>query len=286
MNKIGCLIIGLLVMSGCSGSFNHQGKTPLVEVGDAFLYKEDLDAALPVGIHDKDSVRFAEDYIRNWVEDVLLYGKAEGNIPDNEKIDQQVAAYRRALIMHTYQEELVRQKLGTEVSEEEIEAYYEAHAAQFRAEQPYIQGLFMKVPVQTRNLNRVRNWYKRNTQDAIDGLEKFSIAHAVSYEYFYDRWRPVSEFALKMPLEALETDMDYLKRNKNLEVRDTVYCYFLHVEQFLPKGDPLPLEYAKNEIKEMIINLKRVAFINQIKNDLYREASENNDIIYYKPDNE
>lgn len=286
MNRIGCLIIGLLVMSGCSGSFNHQGKTPLVEIGDAFLYKEDLDAALPVGIHDKDSVRFAEDYIRNWVEDVLLYGKAEGNIPDNEKIDQQVAAYRRALIMHTYQEELVRQKLGNEVSEEEIEAYYEAHAAQFRAEQPYIQGLFMKVPVQTRNLNRVRNWYKRNTQDAIDGLEKFSIAHAVSYEYFYDRWRPVSEFALKMPLEALETDMDYLKRNKNVEVRDTVYCYFLHVEQFLPKGDPLPLEYAKNEIKEMIINLKRVAFINQIKNDLYREASENNDIIYYKPDNE
>lgn len=286
MNKIGCLIIGLLVMSGCSGSFNHQGKTPLVEVGDAFLYKEDLDAALPVGIHDKDSVRFAEDYIRNWVEDVLLYGKAEGNIPDNEKIDQQVAAYRRALIMHTYQEELVRQKLGTEVSEEEIEAYYEAHAAQFRAEQPYIQGLFMKVPVQTRNLNRVRNWYKRNTQDAIDGLEKFSIAHAVSYEYFYDRWRPVSEFALKMPLEALETDMDYLKRNKNVEVRDTVYCYFLHVEQFLPKGDLLPLEYAKNEIKEMIINLKRVAFINQMKNDLYREALENNDIIYYKPDNE
>lgn len=286
MNRIGCLIIGLLVMSGCSGSFNHQGKTPLVEVGDAFLYKEDLDAALPVGIHDKDSVRFAEDYIRNWVEDVLLYGKAEGNIPDNEKIDQQVAAYRRALIMHTYQEELVRQKLGNEVSEEEIEAYYEAHAAQFRAEQPYIQGLFMKVPVQTRNLNRVRNWYKRNTQDAIDGLEKFSIAHAVSYEYFYDRWRPVSEFALKMPLEALETDMDYLKRNKNVEVRDTVYCYFLHVEQFLPKGDPLPLEYAKNEIKEIIINLKRVAFINQMKNDLYREASENNDIIYYKPDNE
>lgn len=286
MNRIGCLIIGLLVMSGCSGSFNHQGKTPLVKVGDAFLYKEDLDAALPVGIHDKDSVRFAEDYIRNWVEDVLLYGKAEGNIPDNEKIDQQVAAYRRALIMHTYQEELVRQKLGNEVSEEEIEAYYEAHAAQFRAEQPYIQGLFMKVPVQTRNLNRVRNWYKRNTQDAIDGLEKFSIAHAVSYEYFYDRWRPVSEFALKMPLEALETDMDYLKRNKNVEVRDTVYCYFLHVEQFLPKGDPLPLEYAKNEIKEMIINLKRVAFINQMKNDLYREASENNDIIYYKPDNE
>ena len=144
----------------------------------------------------------------------------------------------------------------------------------------------MKVPLQTRNLNRVRKLYKQNTQDAIDGLEKFSIAHAVSYDYFYDRWRPVSEFVSKLPLEALETDADYLRRNKDVEVRDTAYCYFLHVERFLPKGDPLPLEYAKNEIREMIINLKRVEFINQMKRDLYREASENNDIIYYKPDNE
>lgn len=257
-----------------------------MEVDDAFLYKEDVDAALPVGIHGKDSMRFAEEYIRNWVEDVLLYGKAEGNIPDNEKIDRQVEAYRRALIMHTYQEELVRQKLGNEVTEAEIAAYYQSHAGQFQAEQPYIQGLFVKVPLQTRNLNRVRKLYKQNTQDAIDGLEKFSIAHAVSYDYFYDRWRPVSEFVSKLPLEALETDADYLRRNKDVEVRDTAYCYFLHVERFLPKGDPLPLEYAKNEIREMIINLKRVEFINQMKRDLYREASENNDIIYYKPDNE
>ena len=275
MDRLIYLVLGLLVLNGCTHSVNHQGKTPLVEVDDAFLYKEDVDAAMPIGIHGEDSVRFAEEYIRNWVEDVLLYGKAEGNIPDDEKIDRQVEAYRRALIMHTYQEELVRQKLGNEITDEEVTAYYQSHEGQFQAEQPYIQGLFVKVPLQTRHLNRVRNWYKQNTQDAIDGLEKFSIAHAVSYEYFYDRWCPVSEFVSKMPLKALETDADYLMRNKNVEVRDTVYCYFLHVERFLPKGDPLPLEYARKEIKELIMNLKR-----------YREASENKDIIYYKPDNE
>lgn len=286
MNK-GCfLIIGLLVLTACTKTLNHQGRTPLVEVGDAFLYKEDVDAAMPIGVKGKDSVEFAEAYIRNWVEDNLLYRKAEGNIPDNVKIDQQVEAYRRALIMHAYQEELVRQKLGNEVSEEEISAYYERHAGQFQAEQPYIQGVFVKVPLHTQNLNLVRKWYKQHTQEAVDRLEKFSIAHAVSYDYFYDRWRPVSEFSLKLPLDALDTDPDYLNRNKNVEVRDTAFCYFLHVEKFLPKGDRLPLEYAKNEIKEMIINLKRVEFINQMKHDLYKEASEANDIIYYKPDNE
>lgn len=286
MKKTSLFTIGLLVLASCGKTVGHQGKTPLVEVGGTFLYKEDVDAAMPIGLRGKDSARFADDYVRNWVEDILLYQKAEGNIPDNAKIDRQVEAYRRALIVHTYQEELVRQKLGDEISEEEINAYYRAHEERFRAEQPYIQGLFVKVPVSERNLNQVRKWYKQSTQEAVDRLEKFSIAHAVNYDYFYSQWRPVAEFALKIPLDAIAADPDYLRRNRNVEVRDTAFCYFLHVEQFLPKGDRLPLECARSEIKEMIINLKRVEFINRVKDDLYRDASEKNDIIYYKPDNE
>ena len=156
MKKTSLLTIGLLVLASCGKTVDHQGKTPLVEVGGTFLYKEDVDAAMPIGLRGKDSARFADDYVRNWVEDILLYQKAEGNIPDNAKIDRQVEAYRRALIVHTYQEELVRQKLGDEISEEEIDAYYRAHEKRFRAEQPYIQGLFVKVPVSERNLNQVR----------------------------------------------------------------------------------------------------------------------------------
>ncbi len=128
----------------------------------------------------------------------------------------------------------------------------------------------------------MRGWYKRNTQDAIDNLSKYGIGNAVSYEYFYDRWIPLSDIAVKLPLKALDTDRDYLNRNRNVEVRDTAFCYFLHVENFLPEGEQLPLEYARSEIKEILINLKRVDFINRMKQDLYKEASEDNDIVYYK----
>ena len=58
---------------------------------------------MPFHISKDDSVLFAELYIKNWVEDVLLFDKAEGNIPDNAKIAKLVENYRRALIMHTYQ---------------------------------------------------------------------------------------------------------------------------------------------------------------------------------------
>lgn len=281
-NSIGNILIAALLLAGCTSPIDHKGKTPLVEVAGSFLYKEDLQAVMPVGLSQKDSTDFADEYIRNWAEDELLYRKAEGNIPDNVKIDERVAAFRKALVMHMYEEELVNQELGSTVGEEEVEAYYRQNPGLFRAGQPYVQGLFMKVPLNASQLSKVRGWYKRNTQDAIDNLSKYGIGNAVSYEYFYDRWVPLSDIAAKLPLKALDTDRDYLNRNRNVEVRDTAFCYFLHVENFLPEGEQLPLEYAKGEIKEILINLKRVDFINRMKQDLYQEASEDKDIIYYK----
>lgn len=276
------ILVAVLLLAGCTPSVDHKGKTPLVEVAGNFLYKEDLQAVMPIGLSQKDSTAFADEYIRNWAEDELLYQKAEGNIPDNVKIDKRVAAFRKALVMHMYEEELVNQELGNTVSDEEVEAYYRQNSGMFHAGQPYIQGLFMKVPLTASQLSKVRGWYKRNTQDAIDNLSKYGIGNAVSYEYFYDRWIPLSDIAVKLPLKALDTDRDYLNRNRNVEVRDTAFCYFLHVENFLPEGEQLPLEYARSEIKEILINLKRVDFINRMKQDLYKEASEDNDIVYYK----
>lgn len=276
------LWVALFLLSGCSKTMDHKGKTPLVEVNHRFLYQEDLRTVLPVGITGKDSTRLADNYIRNWIEDELLFQKAEGNIPDNDKIDKRVDAFRRALIMHTYQEELINQTLSNAISDADIEQYYQQNAALFRAGQPYIQGLFMKVPLHAPQLNQVRNWIKKYTPDNIDKLEKYSIGNAVSYDYFYDRWKPVSDFSAKIPIKEIDTNRNYLNQHRDVEVHDTAFHYFLHVENFLPQGEQLPLEYARNEIKEILTNLKRAEFINKMKQDLYEKASENNDIIYYK----
>ena len=269
------------VMTGCGQEHNHKGKTPLVEVSGEFLYKEDLQAALPLNISKDDSVLFAEHYIRNWIEDALLFDKAEGNIPDNDKISKLVENYRRALIMHTYQEELVNQKLANDISEEEINAYYEKNKELFRLDNPLVKGLFIKVPLSSPDLGNVRVWYRKNNQDVIEKLEKYSLRNAVSYDYFYDRWTSVPDVAAKIPLKVLDTDANYLDKNRNVEVKDTAFCYFLHIEDFLGKDKQKPLDFARDEIKEILINLKRVEFINKVKEDLYQRASDRNKIIYY-----
>lgn len=277
----GVILVIAAAMTGCGQGHNHKGKTPLVEVSGEFLYKEDLQAALPLNISKDDSVLFAEHYIRNWIEDALLFDKAEGNIPDNDKISKLVENYRRALIMHTYQEELVNQKLANDISEEEINAYYEKNKELFRLDNPLVKGLFIKVPLSSPDLGNVRVWYRKNNQDVIEKLEKYSLRNAVSYDYFYDRWTSVPDVAAKIPLKVLDTDANYLDKNRNVEVKDTAFCYFLHIEDFLGKDKQKPLDFARDEIKEILINLKRVEFINKVKEDLYQRASDRNKIIYY-----
>ena len=277
----GVILVIAAAMTGCGQEHNHKGKTPLVEVSGEFLYKEDLQAALPLNISKDDSVLFAEHYIRNWIEDALLFDKAEGNIPDNDKISKLVENYRRALIMHTYQEELVNQKLANDISEEEINAYYEKNKELFRLDNPLVKGLFIKVPLSSPDLGNVRVWYRKNNQDVIEKLEKYSLRNAVSYDYFYDRWTSVPDVAAKIPLKVLDMDANYLDKNRNVEVKDTAFCYFLHIEDFLGKDKQKPLDFARDEIKEILINLKRVEFINKVKEDLYQRASDRNKIIYY-----
>ena len=277
----GVILVIAAAMTGCGQEHNHKGKTPLVEVSGEFLYKEDLQAALPLNISKDDSVLFAEHYIRNWIEDALLFDKAEGNIPDNDKISKLVENYRRALIMHTYQEELVNQKLANDISEEEINAYYEKNKELFRLDNPLVKGLFIKVPLSSPDLGNVRVWYRKNNQDVIEKLEKYSLRNAVSYDYFYDRWTSVPDVAAKIPLKVLDTDANYLDKNRNVEVKDTAFCYFLHIEDFLGEDKQKPLDFARDEIKEILINLKRVEFINKVKEDLYQRASDRNKIIYY-----
>ena len=276
------LVLCLLVTLGsCTKKQDHKGKKPLVEVGGKFLYKEDLQGVLPLNLAADDSVLFAESYIRNWIEDVLLFNKAEDNVRDSEKIKELVENYRKALVMHAYQEELVKQRLSEEITTAEINKYYEENKSLFVLEKPLAKGLFIKVPLQSSGLADVRRWYKKNTQEAVEKLEKYSLRNAVTYDYFNDQWRPLEEIEAMIPVKNWNTESNYLKQNRDIELKDTAFHYFLHIEDYLGKGEQRPLDFAQEEIKEILINLKRVDFVNRVKEELYRQASEKNRIIYY-----
>ena len=62
-------LLSILLCVACSEQHDHKGKTPLVELDGNFLYREDLQSALPARLSKDDSLLFAEDvYKRPGVE--------------------------------------------------------------------------------------------------------------------------------------------------------------------------------------------------------------------------
>ena len=132
------------------------GKTPLVEIGTDILYAEDIKQVLPLGLSEADSTLFAERYIRNWAQDVLFYQNAKRNIPDTKDIDRLVENYRRSLFEHEYQRRLIEQKYSSEISQDEIEQFYNDNQRLFVLDESLVKGLLLKISNRSHDLSDIR----------------------------------------------------------------------------------------------------------------------------------
>ena len=101
----------------------------------------------------------------------------------------------------------------------------------------------------------------------VEHLEKYSLQNAVKYEYFYDKWVPITEVMDLMPL--------------NVELKDTAFHYFLNVSDYRAVGEQEPYEFARTQVKDMMLNMKQVEFMKQVKEYLYRRAEKRDKIKYY-----
>lgn len=102
----------------------------------------------------------------------------------------------------------------------------------------------------------------------------------MKYEYFYDHWKPVAEVLDLIPLKE-EGVEEYLNKQRYVELKDTAYYYFLNVSEFLPVGSQEPYDLAYKRVKDMLLNVKQVDYMQQVKDDLYQRAVERDKIKYY-----
>lgn len=275
-----CLLFVSFTAVSCQEQIEHSGKTPLVQVGSHYLYQEDINQSLPYGISGTDSTRFVREFIRRWVEEQVLYEKAEHNVRNDEHIERMVADYRRTLIMNNYEHMLLQQKMTEELSEEDLQKYYNENKKLFMLEEPVIKGIFIKAPLTSPDLKKLKLWYKDKSDESLEQLEKYAFRNSILYEYFYEHWIPVSELEGKVIVNLSELSNDFDK-HRNIEAEDGEYCYLLHIEEYMMKGEEKPYALARHEIIDLLANSRRVEFMNKVKEDLYNQSIGMGRIKYY-----
>ena len=268
-----------LFLQECQRNQSDSNRTPVVATAGHILYLDEIQAAMPLYLSKEDSIRAAETFIDQWIKQNLLYEAAEKNLQESSDIQKMVEDYRQALMVYEYQEQVLLEKLKTEVSDQDIADYYEANKQRFLSSRNLIKGIFIKVPVHSSNLKSIKNSYRKKDEATLEQLDLLCLQHAEIYENFSSDWMTFDDVMDHIPSEI---DQNKLLKSKDfLEVEDEHYCYLLRIDEYLLSGNPEPLEFVSHRIKNIIINSHKTSFLHQLEDEMKTEAEKKGQIRYY-----
>ncbi len=283
IKAIASILTVVSFLASCSGKDTpapNKDETPIVSVNGKTLYMADLSNAIPSGLNAADSTQAADAYIKMWVKDELVYEKAKQNVTDQASIDEMVENYRQSLTTFTYLEQLLKEELSKKITDAELKDYYDKNPKSFDLQSCLVKGLFLKIPQSSAEIKNFRQWYQSNTDAAKEKIEKASIQNAVIYDYFYDKWVNFDDIASNIPV-AINDQSQFVRNNKNYEIQDSLYVYFLHIEEYALQGSKAPYEYSKPQITDILINKYREAFLKTFEADLLHSAEDKKQVKYY-----
>jgi hypothetical protein len=282
MNRVSASIIILaMAIQGCSLLNGKRQEEPVARVFEQYLYPSDLSDAIPGGSSVQDSIILAERFIDTWVKDQLLLHRAEQELTEDQKnFQKQMEEYYRSLLIYTYRQKLLQQKLDTVVSEEEITAYYQENRSNFILSEDVIKGTFIKVSLAAPRIDEVRRWSRSATEEDLDQMEMYSLSYAEKFSNFSHTWVYFSSFSMQLPMQISQPST-YLRYNKNIETSDNAYRYFLHVADHLTEGEVAPLEMVSDDIVNIILNKRKIEFFQDLEQIVYHDGVSRNQFEIY-----
>jgi hypothetical protein len=254
---------------------------PVAEVDGKVLTLEELQSAIPNNLSKNDSLAFTQNYIARWVKSSLLLRKAELNLtPEEKDMQQLLESYRASLLIHKYQQKLLLEKYSPLITNNEIEEYYENMKENFILNNNIIQGVFIQVPLNTPNLSQLKKWYRSDNPEDYVKLEEYCFQNAQKFENFMDKWVTVKEISKLMP-KPIPDHPNFLKYNTYYESSDTISHYLVSFKDYHKISEVAPLQYVEDKIKAILLNKKRIEFIQNLEEDLYKEGLKQKIIKFY-----
>jgi hypothetical protein len=282
--KKGYLLISGFIISmlvSCSGRTNSQGEEPLVKVGEKYLYRSDLPVVSGSGISAADSSHMQNTFIEKWVKSQLLLQKAELNLPEaDQDVNEQLEEYRKSILIYKYQQMLLKQELDTVVTKEQIEEYYGTHSGGFVLNKPVVRGLFMQILRPAPDLDKVRGWCRSENPESLKKLEDYCNQYAAKYEFAPDGWIPFDRIQSVIPAKTGFGEW-ILRAYKLYESQDTTSVYMLAIKDYRLAGSVSPVELVENNIRNILLNKRKIEFLSTIESDLYNNAVSRNQVEYY-----
>ncbi len=269
------------LLASCRQINKLEPEKPIARVYDLYLYPSDLVRRIPEGASSEDSIRMARRLTEEWVREKLLLNRAEQYLSEEQKdVDKQIEEYRSSLLTFIYKQKLLTQNLDTVVNDQELQSYYDLNSSNYILDTDVVKVNYVKVPVDAPQISDIRRWYRSELAEDLDNLEKYCIVYASNYMIHGEKWFRFTNLINATPLRV-DNPSNYLNANKNIETSDASYHYFIHIIDRVKEGQVAPLDLVKDDIQSVIINKRKIRFMEDLENSVYKDGRANNKVEIY-----
>ena len=278
MSKIFFIIFFCFTLISCKNNFNED------IVATAYgenLFLDDILREIP--LNTVDSSFFIKNFIDDWVSKRILLHHAKINLKINQdEYDKKVNDYKNSLIIYNYEQQLVDQNLDTVITFDQIQNYYINNMENFVLSQNIFKGRFIIVNKEAPKIDLLKKIYKSvNAKDKII-LEDYCKQFAINYSLSDTVWQYFS--SLSNVFSSTEVSLrNHSFKNKTNIIQTEDNLYLIYIKDFKSKGDISPLSLEISKIRNVLLNKKKINYLEKLSRDFYYNSLALDKIkIYYK----
>lgn len=264
------------VMAGCTGGAADDDPT-VARAFDRVLHWSDLRQIVPMGLAPEDSAALVQAYVNIWLRQQVELHHAEQQLSEDAKrFEAELRDYRNSLLIHAFEEQLVRQRLDTTITSADLEAYYAQNADRFDLKDDLVRARWFRVPeADKRALKRIEDRFLSGKPDDMREVEIQLVQRGVAITDRSAAWTSLPELRNEVPVETLA---GIPADGRRLVLRDADGAWFVDILELRPRLSPAPIELVRQEIRSIILNQRKLQLLERMRDDLYRQALANHEI--------
>ena len=271
--KISVLAMALAACVGCNSWSGFKADDEMIaRVGTSYLYRSELASSMPSGIAATDSINYAQAFISKWIVGQLKQQEAEKLFSQSESdIDKLVEEYRRSLLVHRLDRHYLEAEPCAEITNKEIADYYNAHKSDFRISHPMVKGEIVAIADNYRRREELLKLFNstksEQREDFVESCRKNNILHLQ-----FDEWVSFTDFLSNLPLLRTSRHEELLGERKMQKIHHDKTYYYFRITNALKVGDTMPLDMARENIRQILINRHRADVIHRQEEKIMNNA--------------
>jgi hypothetical protein len=176
------------------------------------------------------------------------------------------------------------------VDDHEVLAYYEDHAELFTLHDHAVRVLYMHLPdpessaialgapwtkrdarAWNKEMDQLKEWLTAADSVSIPLLERWCMEHGAVHHVDHEAWWRVAELLDEVPLSLYRVE-DQIQRTSPLTFSAEGRVYFVRFLDHGLKGKVAPLDVARDQIEELVLQGRRQRMLDALRDTLFQQA--------------